>query len=79
MLWVSAPHCGDGHNWLCNYSTVLTFCQRLSMVTRRVRHSSRTIRTHPCVKEVDKRVNFPIFRGIALWTMVDNSTLPGRV
>jgi|694.fasta_scaffold72029_2 hypothetical protein len=23
MLWLSAPHCGVFHNWLCNYSTVL--------------------------------------------------------
>lgn len=71
MLWLSAPHCGVFHNWLCNYSTVLTFCQRLSMVGRRAGLTGGTIRTHPCVKEVDKRVNFPIFRGIALWTAVD--------
>ena len=37
------------------------------------RHLRGTIRTDPCVKEVDNRVNFPIFRGIALWTTVDKA------
>jgi len=71
MLWVSAPHCGDCHNWLCNYSTVLTFCQRLSTDGHGAERPMGTIRTDPCVKEVDNRVNFPIFRGIALWMTVD--------
>ena len=73
MLWLSAPHCGVIHNWLCNYSTVLTFCQRLSRGGRKTPLPGRTIRTNPCAKEVDNRVNFPFFQGIVLWTAVDQA------
>ena len=49
MLWLSAPHCGVLHNWLCNYSTVLNPLSTIveGHVTHRfriARYGSRPVR-----------------------------------
>lgn len=70
MLWLSAPIAVYSTTGCVITALCLTLCQRLSTVTRHIAAEGHDT-GKACVEEVDNRVNFPFFQGIALWTTVD--------